>query len=236
MDDAQVDGLLRQARQRGLRALDEPTGKRLLEACGIRVPRSIVLELGGDAAEAVSGMTGPLAVKVMAADILHKSDIGGVCLNLRDGAEVARAIAEMSAAMQQRCIAVQGWLVEEMAPPGVEVVVGGTIDPEFGPLVMVGLGGVFVEILQDVAFRICPIDRLDARGMLDELRGAALLRGARGKAPVNVDAIVDVLLRVGGENGLLLRGAGNFAEVDINPLIVSPEAAVAVDARFVLQA
>jgi acetyl-CoA synthetase (ADP-forming) len=98
---------------------------------------------------------------------------------------------------------------------------------------MVGLGGILVEVLADVSFRICPIARIDAEEMLDELKGAALLRGTRGRTPVSRAAITDALLRIGGEDGLLLRHA-DIAEADINPLIVSDEAAVAVDARFVL--
>ena len=129
---------------------------------------------------------------------------------------------------------VDGFLVEEMAPPGQEIVVGGVRDPQFGPLVMVGLGGVFVEVLADVSFRICPITRLDAEEMLDELKGAALLKGARGRKPASRAAIVDVLLKVGGEDGLLMRHAADMQEADINPLIVSETGAVAVDARFVL--
>jgi len=107
-------------------------------------------------------------------------------------------------------------------------------DPQFGPLVLAGLGGVFVEVLADVAFRICPITRLDAEEMLDELKGAALLEGARGRAPASRPAIIDVLLKVGGEKGLLMRHAADIQEADINPLIVSEHGAVAVDARFVL--
>jgi acyl-CoA synthetase (NDP forming) len=121
-----------------------------------------------------------------------------------------------------------------MAPPGQEMVIGGLRDPQFGPLVMVGLGGIFVEVLADVSFRICPITRLDAQEMLAELKGAAILKGARGRKAVSQDAIVDALLKVGGENGLLLRHAADIKEADINPLIVSESGAVAVDARFIL--
>jgi acetyl-CoA synthetase (ADP-forming) len=121
-----------------------------------------------------------------------------------------------------------------MAPAGQEVVVGAVRDPNFGPRVMVGLGGIFVEILADVAFRICPITRLDAAEMLDELKGVALLDGARGRVRASREAIIDVLLKIGGENGLLMQHADDFKEADINPLIVSANGAVAVDARFVL--
>ena len=129
---------------------------------------------------------------------------------------------------------IEGFLVEEMAAAGQEIVVGAVRDPDFGPMVMVGLGGIFVEVLADVAFRICPIARLDAAEMLDELKGAAILKGARGRKPVSREAILAVLLKIGGENGLLMKHADDFTEADINPLIVSETSAVAVDARFVL--
>ena len=121
-----------------------------------------------------------------------------------------------------------------MAPAGQEMVVGGLRDPEFGPLVMAGLGGIFVEVLADVSFRICPITRLDAEEMLDDLKGAAILKGARGRKPVSREAIIDVLLKVGGEGGLLMQHAADIKEADINPLIVSDTGAVACDARFIL--
>jgi acyl-CoA synthetase (NDP forming) len=129
---------------------------------------------------------------------------------------------------------IDGFLLEEMAPAGQEVVVGAVRDPQFGQLVMVGLGGIFVEVLADVSFRICPITRFDAREMLAELKGAAVLAGARGRKPASQDAIVDVLLKIGGEGGLLMVHVDDFKEADINPLIVSESGAVAVDARFVL--
>jgi acyl-CoA synthetase (NDP forming) len=157
-----------------------------------------------------------------------------VKVDLKTAAEVEEAIRDM---MRQPAIAaarVDGFLIEEMAPQGQEIVVGGVRDPQFGPLVMVGLGGVFVEVLADVAFRICPITALDAEEMLDELKGAALLRGARGRMPVSRKAILDVLLKVGGDGGLLMAHASDIAEADINPVVVSELGAVAVDARFVL--
>jgi acyl-CoA synthetase (NDP forming) len=131
---------------------------------------------------------------------------------------------------------IDGFLVEEMAPQGMELVIGGLRDPQFGPLVMVGLGGIFVEVLQDVAFRICPIERIDALEMLEELKGRALLDGARGQPAVSRQALVDVLLKVGGESGLLMTLGDEIAEADLNPVIVSAHGAVAVDARFILAA
>ena len=228
--------IMAQARAEGRAALDEASGKALLAEFGIRTPCSAVVADAESGARAVQEMRGPFVVKVVSPDILHKSDAGGVALNLADGDAVAAAIREMEQKPKIAVARVEGWLVEEMSPAGREVVIGGLDDPEFGPMIMVGLGGIFVELLRDVSFRICPIDRGDARAMLDELKSSALLRGARGEAPVNEEALLDAMLALGGENGLLMRFAGEIAEADLNPVIVSPEGAVAVDARFILAA
>jgi acyl-CoA synthetase (NDP forming) len=224
--------LIEQAKGRG--SLDERAGKALLAAYGIAVPQSRVVKDADGVAAALAGLRPPFVVKVMSPEILHKSDAGGVKVNLADAHAVADAIRAMQAAPAIKSARVEGFLVEEMAPRGEEVVVGGIRDPQFGPLVMVGLGGIFVEVLKDVSFRICPITKLDAEEMLGELKGHALLEGARGRAAVSKDAIVDVLLKVGGEDGLLMRHAADIREADINPLIVSAGGAVAVDARFIV--
>jgi len=221
------------ASERGLAALDERAGKALLAEYGVAVPRSIVVPGAVEAASAAE-LRFPVVVKVMSPDILHKSDAGGVCVGLGTATEVEQAIRDMMRTPTIAAARVEGFLVEEMAPQGQEIVVGAVRDPHFGPLLMVGLGGVFVEILADVSFRICPISRIDAEEMLDELKGAALLRGARGRKPVDRAAIIDVLLKMGGQDGLLMTHADHIAEADINPVIVSEHGAVAVDARFVL--
>jgi acyl-CoA synthetase (NDP forming) len=224
-----------EARAAGRESLDERAGKRLLAEYGVAVPKSTVVRDAAHAAT-LTELDYPVVVKVMSPDILHKSDAGGVKVGLRTAAEVAAAIDTMSALPAIRAARVDGYLVEEMAPPGQEIVVGGLRDPQFGPLIMVGLGGIFVEVLGDVAFRICPITRLDAEEMLTELKGGAILDGARGRAPVDRAAIVDVLLKVGGEHGLLMTHGAVIREADINPLIVSATGAVAADARFLLGA
>ena len=226
--------LIAAAKKEKRAALDEIAGKQLLASFGVAVPKSVIAKNAADVAKAIAGMQPPFALKVMSPEILHKSDAGGVKIGLQSAAEVAQAITSMAAAPQIRQARIDGWLVEEMAPAGQEVVVGAVRDPNFGPLVMVGLGGIFVEILADVAFRICPITRLDAAEMLDDLKGVALLDGARGRARASREAIIDVLLKIGGENGLLMQHVDDFTEADINPLIVSANGAVAVDARFVL--
>ena len=226
--------LIAAARTQGRTALDELAGKQLLASFQVAVPKSVVVQNAAAVAGAIAALKPPLAVKVMSPDILHKSDAGGVKIGLRNAAEIAQAISAMASLPSIKAARVDGYLIEEMAPAGQEVVVGAVRDPDFGPLVMVGLGGIFVEVLADVAFRICPITRLDATEMLAELKGAAILDGARGRKPVAREAIIDVLLKIGGENGLLMRHADDFKEADINPLIVSESGAVAVDARFIL--
>jgi len=223
------------ARALGLSALDEPTGKALLADFGILVPASRVVRVDEDVLQAVHGLKPPFVLKVIAPNVLHKSDVGGVRVGLTDIPDLDAAVAMMRSQLRAKNIMPSGWLVEEMAPRGIEIVIGGVSDPEFGPMVMVGLGGIFVEVMKDVAFRICPITALDAREMIEELQAAPLLRGARGGDPVAVDAIVRALMSIGGDEGLFLKCSQDVAEIDINPMIVTRDAAIAVDARFVLR-
>jgi len=226
--------LIAAARKAGCASLDELSGKRLLAGFAVSVPKSVMVADAGAATAAIANLTPPFVVKVMSPDILHKSDAGCVKIGLQNSDQVEQAISAMAALPAIKTARVEGYLVEEMAPGGQEIVVGAVRDPDFGPMIMVGLGGIFVEVLADVAFRICPITRLDAGEMLDELKGSAILNGARGRKAVSRDAIMDVLLKIGGEDGLLMRHAEDFKEADINPLIVSDTGAVAVDARFIL--
>ena len=226
--------LIAEARRQQRSALDERAGKSLLAEYGVAVPQSRVVKDVGEVDAAAATLRMPVVLKIMSPDILHKSDAGGVKVGLKTGGEIKDAINAMAASPQIKAARIDGYLIEEMAPAGQEMVIGGLRDPYFGPLVMVGLGGIFVEVLADVSFRICPITRLDAQEMLAELKGAAILDGARGMKPVSKDAIIDVLLKVGGENGLLMQHAADISEADINPMIVSESGAVAVDARFIL--
>lgn len=223
--------ILGEARRAGRTALDEPSAKRALAAYGLAVPRGVAVAPGTQ--PALDGLRGPLAVKLISADASHKSDVGGVRLNLADAQAARAAVREMEALARAKSLSLDGVLVEEMSPPGVELVLGGLIDARFGPVIMLGLGGVFVEVFGDTAFRVCPIDRIDAVQMIDELKGAPLLRGARGRKPVDEARIVDALMKV---SAFLREMENDVAELDINPLIVSADSAVACDARIVLSA
>jgi acyl-CoA synthetase (NDP forming) len=226
--------LIEHARRAGRASLDEASGKRLLAHFGIAVPRSVVVQANEALDAKLAGLAPPFVVKVMSPQILHKSDVGGVRVRLQTVAEVSAAIEAMRRNPAIAAHSIDGFLVEEMAPAGQELVIGGLKDPQFGPLVMVGLGGIFVEVLEDIAFRICPIERIDALEMLDELKASAVLDGVRGQRPVSKDAIADVLLKIGGADGLLVTLAADIKEADLNPVICSERAAVAADARFIL--
>jgi len=226
--------LLHDARAASRAALTEPEAKHLVAERGIRTPAGrMVSDASPQALASLEALSTPLAVKVVSAEVLHKSESGGVVLSLPDTAAVAGAIEQIQA--RHAGIPVSGYLVEEMAAPGVELVIGGNVDAVFGPVLMVGLGGVFVEILQDISLRICPVSRQDARDMLESLRGAALLHGARGRPAVDIEAIVDAMLAIGGQDGLLMQHRDAIASLDINPLIATPDGCVAVDARVLLQ-
>ncbi len=228
------EGLLAQARKDGRSSLSEPEAKQALAAMGIAVPVGEVAIDAASAAAIAAKLAGPFAVKVVSPDILHKSDARAVSIRLADADAVRAAVHAMSAEPAVKAARVDGWLVERMAAPGVEMVIGAVRDPQFGMMVMVGLGGVFVEVLGDVAFRLVPVARTEAEAMIDALQGRALLAGARGRAPVSRAALVDLLLAVGGEGGLLHRHGDSIGELDLNPVIVSADAAVVVDARVIL--
>jgi acyl-CoA synthetase (NDP forming) len=231
---AALSQVFARARAAGRAVLDEPAAKRALSAYGVAVPRGATLAPGAE--PALEGLSAPFAAKLVSPDASHKSDVGGVRLGLRDAAAVRAAARELEATARGKGLRVDGILVEEMAPAGVELALGGVIDRRFGPVLMLGLGGVFIEIFADTAFRVCPLERRDALDMIDELRAAPLLRGARGRAPVDEKSLVDAMMAIGGPGGLLVELEGEIAEVDVNPLIVSARGAVACDARIVLPA
>ncbi len=163
----------------------------------------------------------PLAVKLISRDASHKSDVGGVQLNIGSKKELSAAISGIQAAVRKARPrpAIDGYLLQEMSPEGVECFVGGRRDPAFGPIVMVGLGGVFIEIFKDTALRLAPVTRNEAEAMISELKGYPLLAGARGKKPADVKALVDVVCRVSA----LLSACPDIAEIDLNPVIVHPK-------------
>jgi len=174
----------------------------------------------------------PVALKIASPDILHKSDIGGIVLGIPDERELLRAWDSVLDAAHRRMpdAAIWGALIQQMVPPGREVIVGVQRDPTFGPLLMFGLGGIHVEVLHDVTFRLAPLDHAEARRMIESIRSTAVLHGARGAKPADVDAVADVLVRVSA----LVTDFPEIVELDINPLVVADRGlgAVAADIRI----
>jgi acyl-CoA synthetase (NDP forming) len=229
-----VAAAIARARSDGRRALLEPEAKAVLRAIGIAVPDGEQVADARAAGEVAARLGGACAVKVVSRDVLHKSDSGGVRIGLVGPQAAAAAVAELGASEALAGVPIDGWLVEAMAPAGVEMVIGAVRDPDFGPLVMVGLGGVFVEVLRDVAFGLVPLERADAEAMIGRLRGRALLDGVRGRPAASRSALVDLLLAIGGRDGFLERHGDAIAELDLNPVIVSAQGAVVADARVIL--
>lgn len=215
--------------------MSEVAAKSLIRNYGIRTPVGRQLSPNGEGLSALSDMRPPWVLKIISDEIIHKSDGGFVALGLTNHAELIAEVDRMREGAKQIGADVSGFLVEEMASKGTELVVGGFLDPSFGPLIMVGMGGVFVEIFKDVSFRICPISRIDAEDMIDGLKCKPILEGARGIQPVERAALVDLLLKVGGKDGILLREVEKIMELDLNPVIARGSDLVAVDARIRLK-
>lgn len=230
-----LQALLASYRRAGRRALAASESFELLSRYGVPAARFRLARSAEEAVRAAGEIGGPVAVKVDSPDFRHKTEAGALCLNVTGASPVRRSADDLLARARAHApeAAIHGVLVQEMIAEGVEVSVGLHQDPQFGPLVMAGLGGIFVEVLGDVAFRAAPLTRGEAGEMLRELRGARILEGVRGRPPADVDALVEVLLAV---SDLMVDAAGGIAELDINPLVVLPagQGARAVDALVVL--
>ena len=211
------------------RQLSEHAAKQLLRAYGIRVPREQLVTSAAAAVRAASLVGYPVVMKASGAQIAHKTELGLVKIGLTSASQVRDAYRELTDIARYEDISLDGVLVCQMVERGVEMVVGVTHDRLFGPTVTVGLGGVLVEVLRDTAVRVPPFGEDQARAMLGELRGRALLDGVRGGPPVDVDALIEVVMRV---QRMALELGDQIAELDINPLMVLPrgQGAVALDA------
>ncbi|MDY6875155.1 MAG: acetate--CoA ligase family protein [Chloroflexota bacterium] len=223
----EVEGLLAHD---GVLTTDTALG--LCAAFGIPTAEWAVVENTGGALVAASGVGYPVALKVLSPDVSHKSDAGGVVLGVESQEALRAEFAALLARVEERApgARVAGVLVQQMLAGGREVILGGKHDPSFGPMVMFGLGGVYVEVFEDVAFRLAPLTRDEAKEMISEVRGSLLLRGVRGEPPVDIEAVVDALLAL----SRLLVECPEVVEVDVNPLLVFERGVAAVDARVVV--
>jgi acyl-CoA synthetase (NDP forming) len=223
-----IDG----ARTQGRKILTEVESKQLLEEAGIPTARARLATSRDAAVQAARDIGFPVVLKVVSPQITHKTDVGGVKLDLKSPEEVAAAFDEIMAAARRAApdATIDGVSVQQMARPGIEVIVGVSTDPQFGPVIMFGLGGVLVEVLKDVSFRIIPIASRDARQMIREIKGFPLLEGYRGQDPADLAALESLLLRVSE----FVEKQPEVSELDLNPVFAYKDGALAVDARIVL--
>jgi acetyl-CoA synthetase (ADP-forming) len=227
--------MIDQAIAKGHAALDEHAAKALFRGLGISVPAGVRLDPERSASGMIDGLRRPLVLKALSSEPIHKSDLGAVRLNLADARAVDAEREEVSRLIVAAGVPLVGFLVEEMAEAGTEIIIGGINDPMFGPMIMVGAGGIYTEILNDARFGLCPICRADAMEMIDGLKIAPILKGKRNRKPIDLEKLVDILMALGGQEGLFHLQADRISEFDVNPLIVRPEGVVAVDSRIVLK-
>jgi acyl-CoA synthetase (NDP forming) len=232
MDTAATDRIIEAARAENRTALSEIESKQLLETCGIPTAMPRRAASAREAASIARQIGFPVVLKVLSPDISHKSDVGGVVLGLNSAAQVEAAFKLIKNNVTEKAPSARfdGVAVQAMAKAGVEMLAGISYDAAFGPMLVTGLGGVLVEVLKDVVMRPVPIDASTGRRMIDELSGAAILKGVRGAPPADIDAFVDLLVKLSE----LAAGCNDIREMDLNPVMVYSQGVIAVDARVAL--
>ena len=222
-----------QVRKEGRSILTEFESKRILKQAGIPVVETKLAETQKEAVSLSRKMGFPVALKIASPDVIHKSDSGGIRLSLNSVAEVKKAYDEILKKVERQYprAVIHGVSIQKMVRPGTEVIVGVSKDPQFGPVVMFGLGGIFVELLKDVSFRVIPIERRDAQEMIKEIKGYPLLEGYRGKEPANIPALVEIILKL----SRWIEENPQIKELELNPIFAYRDKAVAVDARIILE-
>jgi acyl-CoA synthetase (NDP forming) len=225
--------LLSQASKEGRKSLLETEAKAVCIEYGIPVPKFELAKSEDEAVKFAKAIGFPTVLKIVSPDIVHKSDIGGVIVGVKNADEVRQGYNRILQNVKKHDpkARIAGILVQEMAPPSTEVIVGAIKDPQFGPAIMFGLGGVFVEVLKDVTFRVAPITEDDAYEMISEVKAYPLLKGYRNTPPVDIDAIAKILLNT----SRLVTDHMEIKELDLNPVIVYEKGAKTVDARIILE-
>jgi len=225
--------IISQARREGRKALLETEAKAVCMEYAIPVTTFKLAKSEEEAAEFAGQIGFPVVLKIVSPDIIHKSDVGGVMVNLKSAVEVRNAYGKIleNAKKYNPAAKIVGVLVQEMAPQSTEVIVGAIKDPQFGQTLMFGLGGIFVELLKDVTFRVAPITQEDAHEMVIKVKAYPLLKGYRNTPPADIDAIINVLLNT----SKLVMDYPEIKELDLNPIMAYEKGAKTVDARIILE-
>jgi acyl-CoA synthetase (NDP forming) len=224
---------LRKIIEEGRKNLLEPEAKTVCVEYGIPVTKFKVAKNEAEAVKFAEEIGYPVVLKIVSPDIIHKSDVGGVIVGLKNAQEVRNAYKQIleNVKKHKADAKIVGVLVQEMAPSSTEVIVGAIKDPQFGPALMFGLGGIFVEVLKDVTFRVAPITIDEAREMITEVKAYPLLKGYRNQPPADIEAIVQILLNA----SRLVMDHQEIKELDLNPIMVYEKGAKTVDARIILE-
>jgi acetyl-CoA synthetase (ADP-forming) len=228
-----VKEIIATARKENRTFLLEPESKQLMKEIGITTTDFQVAKNSKEAIKAASEIGFPIVMKILSPQIIHKTDAGGVKLNINSDKEVEKAFKEIlaNAKKYDSKAEIRGVLIEKMVKPSTEIIIGVTRDPTFGPAIMFGLGGIFVELLKDVSFRIAPIKREDAHEMIHEIKALPMLQGFRGGPNVKLELIVDVLMKI---SQLTIDFIDDILEIDLNPIFAYENKILAVDARIIL--
>ena len=223
-----------QARREKRTVLTEIESKRILIDAGIHCTDTRLARTREEALSLADAIGYPVVLKISSTGITHKSDAGGVRVNLNSRADVEAAYEGIMTSARQKFPSadIEGISVQTMAKAGIEVIMGMTQDPTFGPVLMFGLGGILVEVLKDVSFRIAPLEQTDAAAMIGEIKGRKLLEGYRGQDPADKSCLENMLLKLSA----FADGKREIAEIDMNPVFAYKDGAVVVDARIILTA
>ncbi len=229
----QTTKIINQARAEGRKALLEPEAKMICQEYGIPVTKFKVATSEVEAAKIAEEIGYPVVLKIVSPDVIHKSDAGGVMINLKSSVDVQNAYGKILENVKKynANAKIVGILVQEMAPSSTETIVGAIKDPQFGQTIMFGLGGIFVELLKDVNFRIAPITANDAKEMITQLKAYPLLKGFRNTPPADIDALVAILVAT----SRLVVENPEIKELDLNPVLAYQSGAKTVDARIILE-
>jgi len=227
-----MNQIISAALDKGRAQLNEVEAKQLLASAGVPVAQTQLAITADEAVNAAEEIGYPVVMKIVSPEIAHKSDVGGVVVGVENSDDVRSVFAEINRSVADKApqAEIDGVAIQAMVPQGTEIIVGSTTDEQFGPVMMFGLGGVFVEILEDVAFRIVPLEPKDASDIVREIKGFPLLDGARGREKADLVSLENLILKVSN----LVDENPQIAELDLNPVFAYSDGVVAVDAHIVL--